>query len=105
MLTGMMLYGAKIPVAAFTFWLFKTAKPQLMTIGWFAWSYEKTMKFIDKLKAWPVYIETMARLKRMKHAFKVFFKRLKARFFDKEGRFVRSMKRLYRSIKRALKRS
>jgi hypothetical protein len=105
MLTGVMLYGAKIPVAAFTFWLFKATKPQLMTIGWFAWSYEKTMLFIDKLKAWPVYIETTMRLKRIKHTFKDFLKRLKARFFDKEGSFMRGMKRLYRTIKRALKRS
>jgi len=103
-LTGAMIYGAKIPIAAFTFWLFKVSKPRLMEFAWFAWVYEKTMALIERLKSWPVYVETMALLKRTRHRVKAWIRELKARYFAKESRFVRGMKRFYRVIKKALRR-
>jgi hypothetical protein len=102
---GIMLYTAKIPVAAFTFWLFKISKHKLMHFGWFAWSYTKIMTFIDTLKGWPVYQETMATLKRIKKKIKTEAAVLKMRFFGSESRFVRGMKRFYKVIKKALNRS
>jgi len=101
---GAMLYATKIPIAAFTFWLFKVSKPRLMEYAWFAWLYEKTMAWIERLKAWPMYVQTMAMLVQAKHRLKAGVREFKARYFAKESRFVRGLRRFYHVIKKALKR-
>lgn len=50
-----LLYAGKIPIAAFTFWLFRVTKPKLMVFGWFEKSYNFLMRMIDWLKATDVY--------------------------------------------------
>ena len=51
-----LIYAGKIPIAAFTFWLFKVTKPKLMAFGWFKKSYELLMEGIDWLKSTEVYL-------------------------------------------------
>ena len=48
---GVTLYLAKLPVAAFTFWLFKVCKEILITFVWFKYSYETLETGIAKIKA------------------------------------------------------
>lgn len=48
---GITLYIGKIPVAAFTFWLFRIAKAKLLTFHWFKKSYDFLMWIIDSIKA------------------------------------------------------
>ncbi len=48
---GITLYIGKIPVAAFTFWLFRIAKAKLLTFLWFKKSYDFLMWIIDSIKA------------------------------------------------------
>ena len=104
LLTGMALYLAKIPVAAFTFWMFRVSKEKLMRFGWFAWSYGKVMAAIEWLKALEVYRQTMHRLKVAKEALKRWGREMKARYFSGESAFIARLKRLYRRIKLMLKR-
>lgn len=103
-LLGMMLYLSKIPIAAFTFWMFRVTKQKLMRFGWFKWLYEKLMAAVAWIKALEIYTQTMARLSKVKQSLKVRIKLIKVRYFSKESRFVTRMKRLYRRIKRALRR-
>lgn len=58
--TGILVYGVKIPVAAFTFWLFDLTRTQLMTFSWLKTAYEWVMKMIDILlnSAIHIYIKT-----------------------------------------------
>jgi hypothetical protein len=102
---GTALYLSKVPIAAFTFWLFKVSESKLMQFGWFKWMYEKIMGVIDWLKSCEVYIETMKRLKSLKVKVKQWFSDLKAKYFDKESQFVAKLKKLYQSIKAVLRRS
>ncbi len=101
---GLMLYLTKIPIAAFTFWMFRVTESKLMQFGWFKWLYEKIMQAIDWLKSLKIYQSTMKRLKATKEKIKQWLKKLKATYFAKESPFVTRMKRLYSSIKRILKR-
>ena len=98
-LLGLGLYLSKIPVAAFTFWLFRVTEDKLMTFRWFKWLYEKMLASIAWLKSRTMYIKTMERLK----DFKEVLKKWKAKYFSKESPFVHKMKSLYKAVKVSLK--
>ena len=98
-LLGLGLYLSKIPIAAFTFWLFRVTEDKLMTFGWFKWLYEKMMVGIAWLKSREMYIKTMERLKTIK----VFVKNWKKKYFAKESPFISRLKKLYQSVKASLK--
>lgn len=65
-ITGTLLYIGKIPVAAFTFWLFNISKEQLMTFGWFRHLYELVELAIHKIKSSAIHQHIIARLKLVK---------------------------------------
>ena len=98
-LFGLSLYLTKIPIAAFTFWLFRVTEDKLMQFGWFKWLYEKIMASITWLKSREVYISTMQRLKELK----VLLKKWKEKYFAKESPFVMKLKKLYKNVKASLK--
>jgi len=102
-LLGLSLYLSKIPIAAFTFWLFRVTEDKLMTFGWFKWLYEKMMAAIDWLKSREMYVKTMERLKALKERIKKVVKTFKAKYFSKESPFMTKIKSLYKTIKALLK--
>ncbi len=50
-----LIYAGKIPIAAFTFWLFRISKPKLMEFLWFKKSYDYMIRGIDWLKSTDTY--------------------------------------------------
>ena len=102
-LLGLGLYISKIPIAAFTFWLFRVTEDKLMTFTWFKWLYGKIMSGIDWLKSREMYVKTMERLKGVKARIKEYVKRFKSKYFSKESPFVAKVKKLYKTIKASLK--
>jgi hypothetical protein len=68
---GAMLYAGKIPVAVFTFWLFRVSKEKLMTFGWFKQSYELILLIIAKVKLNAIYQRIEAKLKLVKEWLKI----------------------------------
>ncbi len=103
-LLGLGLYLSKIPIAAFTFWLFRVTEDKLMRFGWFKWLYEKIMAAIDWLKSLAIYQETMAKLKALKVEIKAAARRFKERYFKEESPFVKRLKRHYKNLKEYLDR-
>jgi len=101
MLLGLGLYTIKIPIAAFTFWMFKVTDSKLMQYRWFAWLYAKVMYFIDWMKSLDIYQSTMEKLKSLKQKLKV----LKIKYFASSSPFVLKTKKLYSSIKSILRKS
>ena len=101
---GLVLYLTKIPIAAFTFWMFRVTESKLMQFGWFKWLYGKIMQMIDWLKSLDIYQSTMKKIKATREKIKEWFRKFKRKYFAKESPFVTRLKRLYRSIKRVLKR-
>jgi len=104
-LQGVLLYLSKIPIAAFTFWMFRVTKEKLMRFGWFRWLYEKIMAAIEWLKSLEIYRSTMHTLKKTKEKIKGWLRGIKSKYFAKESPFVLRLKKLYRRIKSALKRN
>lgn len=103
-LLGAGLYLSKIPIAAFTFWLFRVTEDKLMRFGWFKWLYEKIMAAIDWLKGLAIYQETMAKLKALKAEIKTALRRFRERYFKDESPFVKRLKRHYKNLKAYLDR-
>jgi hypothetical protein len=99
---GLILYLTKVPIAAFTFWVFRITEEKLMTFGWFKWIYEKVMSAIDWLKSLTIYISTMEKLKFLKMKIKAFKIRIKEQYFSKKSQFLKKTKHLYKTIKSAL---
>ena len=95
---GLSIYLTKIPIAAFTFWMFRVTEDKLMKFGWFKWIYDRVVKFIDWLKSLDIYIGTMERIKSMKENMKAF----RIKHFSKESLFVTKIKHFYKTIKTSL---
>jgi len=98
-LFGLMLYIVKIPIAAFTFWLFKVSKDKLLSFGWFAWLYQKTMNGLEKLKNLDIYKSTIAMMLQLKKKIKKSWRAFKDRFFDKDSSFTEELKSFYNYMK------
>jgi len=95
-LLGLGLYLSKIPIAGFTFWMFKVTKDKLLSFGWFEWSYNKMIKFFNWLKGLTIYITTM----KMVHNIKLYFRNLKLKYLKGDGEFIRRTKKLYIDMKK-----
>jgi hypothetical protein len=105
MVIGLSIYLMKIPIAAFTFWMFRVTEEKLMQFGWFEWIYGKIMASIAWLKSLEIYLGTVDLLKRTKAYVKVRVREIREKYFLKESPFIKRLKRLYRSIKQTLKRN
>ena len=98
-LFGLLLYITKIPIAAFTFWIFKAAKRKLLSFEWFQWLYNKTMRGLAWLKDLDIYKSTMATISKIKVKLKALIAEIKVKYFSKESRFTTELKSFYRYIK------
>ncbi len=100
---GLVLYISKVPIAAFTFWLFRVTEDKLMQFRRFKWLYEWMMSGIAWLKSRDIYINTMKKLKELKEAVKKYIQLFKKKFFIKESLFLSKIKSLYKTMKASLK--
>ncbi|MEQ1484158.1 hypothetical protein [Methyloglobulus sp.] len=65
-LIGTLIYIGKIPIAAFTFWVFKVAQEKLMTFAWFKFCYEWLLAQLHKIKTSAIYMGIKAKMVAMK---------------------------------------
>jgi len=100
---GLVLYISKIPIAAFTFWLFRVTEDKLMQFGWFKWLYDRLIRGIEWLKTRQMYLGMVKRLAAVKEGIKKNFKIFKEKYFSKESPFIAQIKSLYSTLKVFLK--
>ncbi len=93
---GALLYAGKIPIAAFTFWLFRVTKHKLMEFGWFEKSYLWVMNVIDKIKMSDVYKNIKAKTAEIKSY-------VKATFFKDKSMIKKKIQIIYTKLKALLK--
>lgn len=67
---GIVLYAAKIPIAAFTFWLFRVAQDKLLTFTWFKFCYGVLLTLLNKIKTSAVYLNIKTKALNVKLWFK-----------------------------------
>lgn len=94
LVAGIIVYLLKIPVAAFTFWLFDLTKAQLMTFNWLKTAYELIMRMIDKLLDTVIHRYIKARIL----AIRLIMKQLVSQYFGEAG-FLASIKSHYKVFK------
>jgi len=70
-IAGVTIYAGKIPIAAFTFWLFRISKEKLMTFDWFKQVYGFVISIILKIKMSSIHQRILARLKSAKEWLKI----------------------------------
>ncbi|MCF6244746.1 MAG: hypothetical protein L3J43_06885 [Sulfurovum sp.] len=99
---GLVLYISKIPIAAFTFWIFRITEDKLMQFKWFKYLYEKLMQAVDWLKRNNIYIKTIEQLKVLKIRIKENFKVFKGKYLTNKSPFITKVKSLYKIIKATL---
>ncbi len=99
MILGLVLYISKIPIAAFTFWLFRITEDKLMQFGWFKWIYGWIMKAIDWIKSSEIHQKTMEHLVQMKTHIKAF----KEEYFAGKSPFMEQIKQLYKRVRASLR--
>ncbi|MEE9337437.1 MAG: hypothetical protein V3U87_05100 [Methylococcaceae bacterium] len=92
--TGFFVYISKIPVAAFTFWLFDLTKDKLMTFDWLKTAYQYIMDWIHKFVNSSIYIYIKARTTIVREN----AKSILLKYFGKEG-LIASVKSHYLVIK------
>lgn len=100
---GVGLYLAKIPIAVFTFWMFKVVKSKLMTFDWFKVSFDMLDKIINTIKNSSMYKSTLEIFIKTKELLKYKLYYFKERFFSKKSKFIERIKRLYFFIKQRYK--
>ena len=96
---GLVLYISKIPIAAFTFWLFRVTEDKLMQFGWFKWLYDWIMKAIDWIKSSEIHQKTIEYLLQIKRGIKA----LKEKYFAGKSPFIEKMEQLYKTLKESLR--
>jgi hypothetical protein len=95
---GLSIYLTKIPIAAFTFWMFRITEDKLMKFVWFKWIYDYIMRVINWLKSSNIYISMMLKITELKEKIKLF----KHKYFSKESSFITNIKHYYNTIKIAI---
>ncbi len=83
---AMALYAGKIPIAAFTFWVFKIAQDKLLTFAWFKFCYEGLLSVLHRIKNSIIYLGIKAKITNIKVWFKAFW----------ASRFVQQIKAIFR---------
>ncbi len=102
-LLGVLLYALKIPIAAFTFWLFRISREKLLSFVWFRWAYLKLLTFLDWLKSRKIYRHSMELFEGIKKRFQKLWAGLRRLFPEGESGFLRRLRILYRRVREHLR--
>ena len=104
-LFGVLLYTLKIPIAAFTFWLFRISREKLLSFAWFEWVYGKLLLFLDWLKSREIYLRSMEIFRRIKKRLVGMWSQLRQLFPKGRSGFLRRLRALYRRLHERLRRN
>jgi len=91
---GIMIYALKIPIAAFTFWLFDLTREKLMTFRWLKISYDYIMNLIYFFTHSDIHAYMKERMIKLRSK----IKQLSQQYFGKGG-FLASVKTHYLVIR------
>jgi len=92
---GTLLYLSKLPIAGFTFWLFRISQDRFMGFRWFAYLYWKIVDFFDLIKDSKIYRNIIEEVQKAK----AFIRNFKTKYFNERSLLITNTKRLYLKIK------
>ncbi len=68
---AIVVYGLKLLVAAFAFWIFNTQKELLLSFKWLRYLYKKTLFVIEWIKATQIYKDVIIKAQKIKLFIKI----------------------------------
>jgi len=80
---GIVLYGIKIILATFAFWIFNTQKDTLLSFEFIDYSYKKITYYLKKIKSSDLYLSTLLIIKKIKTYLKNKYTYIKDILIDK----------------------
>jgi hypothetical protein len=89
---GALIYAAKIPIAAWTFWLFRVTKDRLLEFEWFKKSYIFMTDIIRKITKSEIYTDVKVKSKKIKEY-------LKSKILQDRSSIKRRVKFIYTRLK------
>ena len=98
-LPAVVLYISKIPIAAFTFWLFGVTKDKLLSFDWFRWLYNKIISAFEWVKHTRIYQDVKISISHIKSKIKLY----KTKLSSGESKILRRYKGLYKRLKQRFK--
>ena len=93
---GVLIYAGKVPISAFTFWLFRNVKPKLMEFIWFERAYIYVTMLIDKITHSQTYLDIKEKTAPIKHY-------IKQKMASNQGSFKPKIEALYLKLRTLLK--
>jgi len=102
-ISAVLLYALKIPIAAFTFWLFRATEEKLLSFAWFKYLYEKVLALFEWIKSREIYKRTIQGTKRLKLQIKNFVKTFKQNYLSGENTLSKRFMRLYYLVKQMIR--
>lgn len=94
---GVLVYAGKVPVSAFTFWLFREVKPKLIEFAWFEKAYNFVILFIEKITHSQTYLDIKTKTSPLK-------KYIKEKLFSKKGFLKQKVQTMYQNLRKILNR-
>jgi len=101
-LYGLALYALKIPIAAFTFWLFRVSRERLLRFAWFRWSHGQILIFMEWVKSSEIYRDSIRKFRESKEKLRPLWLRIKRSFAGSRSRWSKRFVRLYLRIRRVM---
>jgi len=94
---GVIIYAGKIPISAFTFWLFRAVQSKLMEFIWFERAYIYVTMIIDKITQSEIYVNIKARTVPIKQY-------LKRKVLGNKGSLKKKVEKMYARLRVMLNR-
>ncbi len=95
--SGLLFYTFKIPIAAFTFLLFRISKDKLLSFTWFTFIYERILNFFIWIKSLDICKKNIKIVYKINQDISLIWKKLKKNFPNRGG-FLQQLKSVYHKL-------
>ncbi len=70
-LLAVLVYGVKLLLAAFAFWMLNTQKSKLLSFAWFAYLYKQVIAIKERIVTSEIYKSVLVQIRKIKTYFKI----------------------------------
>lgn len=98
------LYVLRIPIAAFTFWLFRVTEDKLLSFGWLKYLYLKILDLFEWVKSRDIYISMLSMARDFKIKVKIFTKEFRQKYISGDSPIAKRFAKIYTQLKKIIQR-
>ncbi|NKQ40807.1 MAG: hypothetical protein HF962_04470 [Sulfurovum sp.] len=98
------LYVLRIPIVAFTFWLFRVTEDKLLSFGWLKYLYLKILDIFEWVKSRDTYISMLSTARDFKIKVKIFTKEFRQKYISGDSPIAKRFAKTYTQLKKIIQR-